>query len=63
MNTATKTAPINAQQMRWSASHDWYSHAELLSTGAYLVWVFVDSDYENTECYANFNDLTNFAGY
>lgn len=61
--TLPPSAPITAAQMRWAASHDWYSNAELLTTGAYLVWVYTDSDYENTESFANFTALTNWAGY
>ena len=61
--TMAPSNPITAAQMRWAASHDWYSNAELLTSGAYLVWVYVDSDYENTESFANFEAMANWAGY
>lgn len=61
--TMPTPSPITAAQMRWAASHDWYSNAELLSSGAYLVWVYVDGDYDDTESFANFEALSNWAGY
>ena len=61
--TMAPSNPITAAQMRWCASHDWYSNAELLTSGAYLVWVYVDSDYENTESFEDFTALCNWAGY
>ena len=61
--TMAPSDPISAARMRWCASHDWYSNAELLTSGAYLVWVYVDSDYESTESFADFTALCNWAGY
>ena len=50
---------MNASQMRWAASHDWYRGASLES-GSYSVMVM---DLVDQLIFTNFNELSAWAGY
>ena len=61
MKDSKVISTITAYQMRWSAQHDWYSHAGITQAGTYDIYC-VDSA-GNEVVFGNFEEMLNWAGY
>ena len=54
---------MTASQMRWAASHDWYSNAETDDGIEYRVWVYSNRPEGGLCPFSNFERLQTWAGY
>lgn len=52
---------MNASQMKWSASHDWYMGASL-KNGIYSIMV-IDTEHNERLTFTDFDELSIWAGY